>query len=180
MTIYTIGHSQIAIERFVHLLRLHQIQLLIDTRSQPYSRYAPQFNRESLKTMLHQAGMAYLYLGDQLGGRPRDTQYYLPDVGVDYDRLAAAPFYREGMERLKREAERRCLAIMCSEADYHACHRYKLISRSLVNEGVKVYHILHSGELDLTDLNDFRPVPHQPDLFEERGGKSARFAALHR
>jgi uncharacterized protein (DUF488 family) len=50
MTIYTIGHSHTAIERFVDLLRLHPIQVLIDTRSQPYSRYAPQFNRKSLQT----------------------------------------------------------------------------------------------------------------------------------
>ena len=156
MTIYTVGHSNIAIERFVDLLRLHTIQVLADTRSQPYSRYAPQFNRESLKTSLQDAGMAYLYLGDRLGGRPMEARYYRPEGTVDYDQLAEAPFYREGIERLKREAEGRCLAIMCSEVGYKACHRYKLITRSLVREGIEVQHILHSGGLDSTDLNDFR------------------------
>ena len=156
MTIYTIGHSNIAIARFIDLLRSHSIQVLVDTRSQPYSRYAPQFNRESLQTSMAQAGIAYLYLGDQLGGRPRGARYYLPEGTVDYDQLAEAPFYQEGIERLKHEAESHCLAIMCSEADYKNCHRYKLITRSLINEGIEVQHILHSGGLDPTDLTQFR------------------------
>jgi uncharacterized protein (DUF488 family) len=156
MTIYTVGHSSIASARFVDLLRLHVIQLLVDTRSQPYSRYAPQFNRTSLKTSLAYAGIAYLYLGDELGGRPRDGRYYRPEGTVDYDHLAEAPVYREGIERLIREATGRRLAIMCSEADYRRCHRYNLITRSLAKEGIEVRHILPSGGLDRTDLKDFR------------------------
>jgi uncharacterized protein (DUF488 family) len=175
MTIYTIGHSYIAIEHFIDLLRLHLIEVLIDTRSQPYSRYAPQFNRESLKTSLQQAEITYLYLGDELGGRPREAQYYLPNGKVDYDRLAKAPFYREGLERLKQEAERRCLAIMCSEADYHECHRHKLIARSLVHEDVEVLHIVHSGALAQTDPRELRPAARQLDLFEEGARESERF-----
>jgi uncharacterized protein (DUF488 family) len=155
LTIYTVGHSNIALARFIDLLRIHMIQVLVDTRSQPYSRYVPQFNRASLKTSLAYAGIAYLYLGDELGGRPRDERYYRPEGTVDYDRLAEAPVYREGIERLKREAEGRRLALMCSEADYRHCHRYNLITRSLAKEGIEVHHILHSGGLDPTDLNDF-------------------------
>ena len=56
MTIYTIGHSTITIERFVDLLRSYSIQVLVDTRSQPHSRYAPQFNHGSLKTSIEPAG----------------------------------------------------------------------------------------------------------------------------
>jgi uncharacterized protein (DUF488 family) len=164
MTIYTIGHSHTAVERFVDLLQLHSIQALVDTRSQPYSRYAPQFNRESLKTSLQQAGITYLYLGDELGGRPRGTQYHLPNGKVDYERLAQAPFYREGLARLTHEAEERCLAIMCSEADYRKCHRYWLITRSLVNAAVEVQHILHSGDLIQTRADEFSPAPRQLDL----------------
>jgi uncharacterized protein (DUF488 family) len=156
MTIYTIGHSNIAIGRFIDLLRSYSIQVLVDTRSQPYSRYAPQFNREFLKSAMEHAGIAYIHLGNELGGRPRGGRYYLAKGGVDYDQLAKAPFYQAGIEQLKLAAEDRCLAIMCSEAGYKDCHRYKLITRSLVNDGVEVQHILHSGGLDPTDLNDFR------------------------
>jgi uncharacterized protein (DUF488 family) len=156
MTIYTIGHSNVAVAQFVDLLRPYAIQVLADTRSQPYSRYAPRFNRESLKASMEHAGITYIHLGDQLGGRPRGAHYYRAKGAVDYARLAEAPFYREGIERLKLAAEDRCLAVMCSEADYKDCHRYKLITRSLVKEGIEVHHILHSGGLDLTNLNDSR------------------------
>lgn len=163
--IYTIGHSHAPIQQFVHLLTQCRIDVLVDTRSQPYSRYAPQFNRESLKASLEQAHIKYLYLGDALGGRPTEEPYYGPDGKVDYDRLAQAPFYREGLERLKKGAEAYRLAIMCSEADYRKCHRYWLITRSLVAEGVQVQHILHSGEVVETDPTAFRHHAAQPRLF---------------
>jgi uncharacterized protein (DUF488 family) len=149
----------------VQLLTQCRIEVLVDTRSQPYSRYAPQFNRESLKTSLEQAHIKYLYLGDSLGGRPAEEQYYSPDGKVDYDRLAQAPFYLEGLERLKKGAEQYRLAIMCSEADYHKCHRYWLITRSLVAEGVCVQHILHSGEVVETGPTAFSHQTAQPRLF---------------
>lgn len=66
--IYTIGHGNALIEQFVDLIRQQRIQVLVDIRSQPYSRYAPQFKRESLRILLEEAGVQYLYLGDLLGG----------------------------------------------------------------------------------------------------------------
>jgi uncharacterized protein (DUF488 family) len=164
MTIYTIGHGNIAVDRFLSLLSGHTIDALIDTRSQPYSRYAPQFNREALNIALRHAGIGYRYLGDRLGGRPRDAWFYGLDGDVDYDRLSQAAFYQGGIEHLNRGAEARRLAVLCSEAGYKNCHRYKLITRTLVSAGLEVYHILHSGGLDPTDLNDFHPQPRQLSL----------------
>jgi uncharacterized protein (DUF488 family) len=155
MRLLTIGHSHIPIARFIELLRLHHIDTLIDARSQPHSRFAPQFNQKALHTSLEQAGLAYHYLGDKLGGRPKDPQYHLPGGKVDYLRLAQAPFFQEGLQELRREAEASCVALMCAEADFRKCHRYWLIARSLVDEGVEVQHILPSGELLGTSANEF-------------------------
>jgi hypothetical protein len=58
--------------RFIQLLRLHHIDTLIDARSQPHSRFVPQFNRKALQTSLEQVSLAYRYLGDKLGGRARE------------------------------------------------------------------------------------------------------------
>jgi uncharacterized protein (DUF488 family) len=49
MTLYSIGHSNAEAEVFIGLLRRHAIELLVDTRAQPYSRYSPQFSRDALK-----------------------------------------------------------------------------------------------------------------------------------
>jgi hypothetical protein len=83
MTIYTIGHSNVAVEGFVDLLRLQLIQMLVDTRSQRHTRYAPQFNRKPLKTWLDYAEIAYLYLGDKRRDRLPSPQF-LPTGRVEY------------------------------------------------------------------------------------------------
>ena len=165
MTLYTIGHSHIPIERFSELLTLHRIETLTDVRSQPHSRFAPQYNRQTLEAALAQVGIVYRYRGDTLGGRPKDPRYRRPDGTVDYLRLAQAPHYRQGLHELRCEAEQSRLAIMCAEADFRKCHRYWLITRSLLDEGLEVRHILSSGALVGTAPDAFRGIPDQLPLF---------------
>jgi uncharacterized protein (DUF488 family) len=165
MMIYTIGHSHIPMARFTELLMLHRVETLIDARSQPHSRFAPQFNRKALHLSLEQAGIAYRYLGDKLGGRPKDPQYRLPHGKIDYRRLAQAPLYREGLQELRREAAQSRVAVLCAEADFRQCHRYWLITRSLVGEGVGIQHILHAGALVATTPDEFVSPPEQWPLF---------------
>ena len=69
-TIYTIGHSNHESEAFLALLQEHDITLLVDVRSSPYSRYVPQANRETLAHALEAAGIGYRWVGDRLGGKP--------------------------------------------------------------------------------------------------------------
>jgi uncharacterized protein (DUF488 family) len=88
MVLYTIGHSNHPIERFLQLLVDHGIQCLADIRTTPYSRFNPQFNRATLQNTLTQQGINYEYLGAELGGRPSDPGCYihhtLPAKGADY------------------------------------------------------------------------------------------------
>jgi uncharacterized protein (DUF488 family) len=163
MTLYTIGHSNATLATFLNLLRQHAIELLADTRSQPYSRYSPQFSREALKQALAEAGITYVFLGAQLGGRPADRDFYLSNGKVDFARLAEAPCYLAGIERLLALAEEGRVAYLCSEADYKHCHRYWLITRTLVARNIAVQHILHSGALVASTPAEFEPA--QPKLF---------------
>jgi uncharacterized protein (DUF488 family) len=163
MTLYSIGHSNAEIGAFRSLLQRYRIELLVDTRSQPYSRYAPHFSREALPEALAVVDIAYLFLGDRLGGRPQDRTYYRHNGQVDYARLAAAPFYLSGISELLALAAQRRVAFMCSEADFKKCHRYWLITRTLIDRGVAVEHILHSGELVSSTQSEFEPE--QPSLF---------------
>jgi len=73
---FTIGHSNHDLEAWLALVRRHQIQVVVDTRSSPYSKYVPQFDRELVQRSLEQAGVRYLFLGDDLGGRPANPAYY--------------------------------------------------------------------------------------------------------
>ena len=69
--IKTIGHSNHPIERFVELLKAGGVERLVDVRSMPWSRRFPQFGRERLAKSLAEAGIAYAWEGEALGGKPK-------------------------------------------------------------------------------------------------------------
>ncbi len=84
---FTLGHSNHSIEEWLALVRQHEIQVVVDTRSSPYSGYVPQFDKELIQRSLEQAGVRYLYLGEELGGRPDNPAYYDAKGRVLYSRL---------------------------------------------------------------------------------------------
>jgi len=138
--IYTIGHSNHTTDAFVGLLRQHGIELLVDVRSSPYSRYVPQANRESLARAIEPAHIAYRWLGDRLGGKPEG-------VAADYDELQASPAFQAGIEELLTLAAGQRAAIMCAEGSHRQCHRYRLITPVLLQRGAQVLHIQPDGSL---------------------------------
>src|SRR5262245_2682672 len=163
MTLFSIGHSNAQIDAFLELLRQNRITAVIDARSKPYSRYNPHFSRDALKQSLEAEGVEYVYLGDKLGGRPESAAFYFDSGRVDYEQLADAPFYLEGVEQMLELAENKMVAFMCAEADYKKCHRYWLITRTLLSRGIEVRHILHSGEVVYSEVSEFERD--QPSLY---------------
>ena len=145
--IYSVGHSNHEIAAFTALIHRYGIALLVDVRSQPYSRYAPQFNRESLARTLEAQGIAYRYLGDTLGGRPPGDEFLLPDGSVDYDKLRDSEDFRKGLDELIALANRQPTALMCSEGNHRSCHRHLLITPALLAHTVTVLHIQPDGTL---------------------------------
>jgi len=154
--IYTVGHSNHPLERVVELLRLHEIDVLADVRSQPYSQYSPHFDRPSIESALKAAGLCYIYLGKELGGRPRGAEFYDPADGrVLYGRVADTPSFRAGITRLETGIQQYRVVIMCSEENPESCHRRLLVARVLVTRGVAVRHIRADGRLeDETEWRD--------------------------
>jgi uncharacterized protein (DUF488 family) len=148
LTIYTIGHSDHTIEDFVGLLRQHSITLVVDVRSQPYSRWAPQFNRELMMSDLQDAGIEYVYMGDTLGGRPANLSLYNSgEERPDYQRMEKLGEYQAGITKLQQLAQRAPTAVMCSEGDHLHCHRHLLIAQTLLERGIRVLHIQPDGTI---------------------------------
>jgi uncharacterized protein (DUF488 family) len=161
LLIHTVGHSDHTMAAFVDLLRCHGITLVVDVRSQPYSRWAPQFNRETLARDLQDVGIAYRFMGDALGGRPADpTLYDLGQERPDYQRVERAPAYQAGIDRLLDLARTEEVAVMCSEGDHCRCHRHLLITQTLLGRDVRVLHIQPDGA-----TVEGEPVPQQLSLF---------------
>jgi uncharacterized protein (DUF488 family) len=155
MVIYTIGHSAHTAADFLKLLTAHGIEVLADVRSRPYSRYNPQFNRDALTSFIQAAGMRYLFLGKELGGKPQDLDRPLADELV-WEHLRSRPVFRQGLTRLLEEARQARVCIMCAEADPVRCHRGQLLAPELATRGAQVRHILADGSL-LT--HDDVPLP---------------------
>src|SRR5205823_3205813 len=95
--IYTVGHSNHALENFLGLLTTHRIGLLVDTRSQPYSKYTPHFNGDPLAAACKAGGIDYSFLGKELGGRPSGAEFYDSEGRVLYDKLAQSPLFKRGI-----------------------------------------------------------------------------------
>jgi uncharacterized protein (DUF488 family) len=169
-TLWTIGHSNHPLEVFLGLLTQHQIGLLVDVRSSPYSGYAAQFNREAIGPALRERAVAYHFLGDRLGGRTDDPQFYDPQGHVLYGRLAGSPGFRQGNDRLLEEVARRRVAILCGEEDPTDCHRRLLVGRVVCERGVRVIHIRGDGRLQseeqLATEVQFRKTKGQLNLFD--------------
>jgi uncharacterized protein (DUF488 family) len=143
--IFTIGHSNHTLEKFLSLLKLHQIEVLVDVRSRPYSRYAPHFNKKLLSAELPKHSIKYLFLGDKLGGRPENKEYYDEEGLVLHDRLAVSNNFAEGLKLVMDQLTTCRMALMCSEEDPAKCHRSLLIGRVLQDRGVTVLHIRGHG-----------------------------------
>ena len=69
LPLFTVGHSNLDFLQFVKLLQDRSVDLLIDVRSQPRSGRFPQFSQPGFDKMIEDAGIGYLFLGEELGGR---------------------------------------------------------------------------------------------------------------
>ena len=145
--VFTVGHSNHPRERFVReLLQPHEIAVLADVRSTPYSRFAPEFDREALRSFLTARDVRYVYFGDDLGGRPTDPACY-EDGRVCYNRVARTASFRRGFDGLLAEAASHRVAVMCSESEPLNCHRTLLVAQALDESGVVVEHVRADGSL---------------------------------
>lgn len=154
VTVWTIGHSKHEIDTFLSLLKVNQIEVLVDVRTSPYSRMAPQFNQSTLVAALEQSGIKYLHLGAELGGRPEADHMYDEKGHVFYNLVADTEIFQNGIQRLIEGINLFRVAVMCSEGNPAGCHRTLLVGRVLQQFQVKVINILPDGKLEeLPDLN---------------------------
>ena len=164
-SVFSIGHSNHSLESFLSLLKKYEINFLIDTRSHPYSKFASHFTAECLREALVKAGIQYLFLGKELGGRPEEPEFYDSEGHVLYWKLANSSKLREGIRRLEEESKVRRVAIMCSEEDPSSCHRRLLVGRVLTSRGIELDHIRGNGQVQRED--DLVAQKTQNGLFDQ-------------
>jgi uncharacterized protein (DUF488 family) len=166
--IYTVGYATHTIESLVTLMKKFNVTAIVDVRSQPYSRFKPEFNRESLMKSLIANGIEYVFLGDNLGARIRAPECY-KNGQISYELVSRHPLFGEGIGRLLKEMNNFSIAIMCAEKDPITCHRMILICKELKNHGVQITHIIDTNTSEDHVEAEFRLMKlyhlEQPDLF---------------
>ena len=148
--VHTIGHSDMDREQLIDRLDQEGVELIVDVRSMPHSRHAPQFNQKELAGALGQRGIGYIHMGAELGGRPADDRLYDEQGRADYRLMALEPKFQEAVRQLAKTTVERRMALLCTERDPLKCHRTLLAAPALERAGVPVIHITGDG----------RSVPH--------------------
>jgi len=163
--LFTVGHSNHRLEFFLALLERHAITAVVDVRSAPYSRYVTHFNKGEIEQTLRAAGLDYIYMGDIIGGKPKDKSFYNARGRVQYDALARTGKFQAGLDRLARGLNQGWrIGLMCAEEDPFKCHRHLLIARAL-EEGrqIPVWHVRADGTL--FRAKEMLDLPQQLQLF---------------
>lgn len=128
--IYTLGTSNRTTERFLNLIKAFGIQVVIDIRRFPTSRFE-HFKKEKLKALIESEGMRYVYLGEELGGYRKGG----------YKSFIHSPQFLSGLDKLEREGERGLSLILCAERFPWRCHR-RFVAQALQERGWEVQHII--------------------------------------
>lgn len=151
----TIGHSVLELPRFLASLALNSVTAVADVRSKPYSRFNPAFNRESLAAALKAAGIAYVFLGEELGARRAEPEAYRAGQ-ARYDLIRTLPAFARGLDRVRRGIETHRLALMCAEKDPLTCHRTILVCRAMRDDSLDIAHILDDGSIESSEQAERR------------------------
>ncbi len=158
-------------ETWLALVRQHGVEVVVDTRSSPYSKYVPQYDKELIQRSMEENGTKYLFLGAELGGRPANRAYYDASGRVVYGRLRDDANFKAAISRLEKGIERFRVALICGEENPAHCHRRLLIGRVLAEHGHTMLHIRGDGRVEseaVVALASGKPlVDAQAGLFAE-------------
>ncbi len=151
----TIGHSTRPAREFIHLLKAHQVERLVDVRTVPRSRHNPQFNRSELSAALHSARLHYRYMPG-LGGFRHASR---DSVNIGWNNASFRGFadymqtseFQKNLDDLIELAKSERIAIMCAEAVPWRCHR-SLIADALLARGIEVREIASATRTHLHTL----------------------------
>jgi uncharacterized protein (DUF488 family) len=157
-TLWTVGHSNHPLERFVGILKAHGIERVIDVRRFPVSRKWPHFNAESLAASLPAAAIDYVGM-PELGGRRKpvpDSPHtaWRTDAFRGYADYMDTPEFPESLGRAAAFARERPSALLCAEALPWRCHR-SILSDAFLARGWDVLEILNEKDARSRKLPGF-------------------------
>ena len=141
--IFTVGHGNAPFQEIERILQLHCVATVVDVRSIPYSKYAPDFRKSALAGFASAAGLGYRWMGDRLGGHPPQSAH--GNVVMDGQAGDDSPSFRGALAEVMALNTTGPVAMLCAERDPEHCHRSLVLAPQLEALGVEVFHILPDG-----------------------------------
>jgi len=149
--IFTVWHSNHSIEFFLELIQSQWITFLLDIRSYAWSKYNPQFNKESLAKSLKDVWIEYAHAKVLWWVEWKDTDIKL---------------FKATIERLIERSKEERVCIMCSEWDPYPnkylpswCHRFWKLSRYILdNYWENVFHLLKDLRVEHAVIEDYAKI----------------------
>jgi uncharacterized protein (DUF488 family) len=151
--IFTIGHGDRSFGDLEQRIAPHRVHTIVDVRSVPYSRHAPEFTKAELEAIAAEAGLGYRWLGDHIGGIPDDPDLHTAGT-PDPAKVVSSAGFRAGIDEVLALSHSSRIVLLCAEVDHRHCHRSSWITPMLEEAGAHVWHIDGDGEA----------MTHQPDL----------------
>ena len=148
MKVFTVGCSTNSLDDFLRLLKINEINCLVDVRSTPFSKYTSQFNKEVLKNFLNKNNISYIWMGKEFGARRDNRSLYSVHGYLDFEKVRKDPDFLLGVDRIKRGIIKGYkISLMCTEKDPIDCHRTILVAKGLEENDIEVNHVLQNGKL---------------------------------
>ncbi len=141
--LFTIGYAGFGLPEFLTELKKRQIQLVIDVRSQPFSKYYADYNQDRICNALKNENIYYRNYAKEFGARQENKVYYSSEGYLDFSKFSKSEVFQNGIERLCLSMQKGySFVLMCAEKDPIDCHRAILVSRAFHEKGYQVEHIL--------------------------------------
>jgi len=171
--IYTVGHSTHQLNFFLELLKIVEINCIVDIRSVPASTHNPQYNQDTFKNFLNNNNVVYLHFAKEFGARQTDCNLLDNEGKLDFAKFRKTEPFNQGIERIRQGISKGFrIALMCSESEPLDCHRFSMVSIGLENGGFEVKHILKDKsiktnlELEKELLKKYEKKISQNNLFD--------------
>ncbi|MCX8182529.1 MAG: DUF488 domain-containing protein [Candidatus Methanomethyliaceae archaeon] len=129
LRVWSIGYGSLSKERFLSLMKEHNIDMVVDIRRWPTSKI-DNFKRENLELFLQNSGIKYIWLGDKLGGFRKGG----------YKKFMDSQDFEEGIRYLISLSRKGNLCLLCLEPNPERCHR-RYITERLSSLGLEVVNI---------------------------------------
>lgn len=127
--VWFMGYGGRKPEDFIDSLKDDRIELLVDIRRFPTSR-VEAFRKDVLMELLRRENIAYLWLGDLLGGYRSGG----------FEKYMETRDFKRGLDILTEEVSKKRVCVLCLERKQKYCHR-RFIAEALKKRGFKVVEI---------------------------------------